>query len=112
MQVGIARNAFLVTLRPLLSKPTAARGLVARGFAKTAVGADSKPGKTGKKVKKGKGKKGGKEEDDDSNLSFDGNADELDHRQFDKFLNSAREASRYGVSRTFFLLVCITLKCS
>lgn len=96
MQAGIAKKAFLSTLRPLLSKPTTAQGLVARGFAKTAAGGDSKPGKTGKKVKKGKGKKGGQDEDDGSNLSFDGNAEELDHRQFDKFLNAAREASRYG----------------
>lgn len=73
--------------------------------------------KTGnKKAKKGgKGGKSGKAEDIDDGgqgVGLEITNEELDHRQFDKFLNAARGASRYSARactrQIFFLTIICT----
>lgn len=64
-----------------------------RGFAKATAKAGGKSAKTGSK--KAKGGRPAEVEADNSSL-FESAAGELDHKQFDKFLNAANEASRYS----------------
>lgn len=90
MSVSISRYIFR-SMGPALARSSPASYEISRGFAKAAA---AKPMKAqAKSSNKTGSKKKGKKGDDDE--TYDVGSDDLDHRQFDKFLFSAQEAARY-----------------